>query len=160
MPRFLLTAILLMLLIALALPVRAQEWEDPEREQRRERRDFEWAAEAAAPLAGKSYPWARCAGLYRAMRLHAGRSELGRERFDYARQVDALLTRKAALERAAEFEQPWPSAEMQAEADVAALARLYLTRFERMIGETGRPWTRDFLWQEDNAGCGGLLDGL
>ena len=157
MPRYLPVALLLMVLIAAALPVRAQS-ADPEREERRERRDFEWAAEAAAPMAGESYPWVRCAGLYRAMRLHAGRRELGRDRYDYARQVDALLTRKAALERADEFEQPWPSAEMQAEADVAAIARLYLRRFEGMIAETGRPWTRDFLWQEDNAGCGGLLD--
>jgi hypothetical protein len=44
--------------------------------------------------------------------------------------------------------------------DVAALARLYLARYRAMIAATGRPWSRDPLWAEDNRTCGGLLDGL
>jgi hypothetical protein len=150
--RFLLTAILLMIAIALALPAPASE--------PRDRRDFEAAAEAAAPLAGRSYPFARCAGLYRSVRLHAGRRALGEARWDYAIQVEAALARKAALERAEERGTPWISAQVRAEVDVAALARLYLARYRAMIAETGRPWSRDPLWAEDNATCGGLLDGL
>jgi hypothetical protein len=126
----------------------------------RDRRDFEMAAEQAAPMAGRSYPWARCAGLYRSVRLHAGRAALGEARWDYARQVEAALARKAALERAEEHAQPWRMAVAQAEVDVAALARLYLARYRAMIAATGRPWSTDPLWAEDNRTCGGLLDGL
>ena len=150
--RFLVTAIFLMILIALALPAPAATPLD--------RDDFERAAEQAAPMAGGSYPFARCAGLYRSVRLHAGRRAFGRERWDYATQVEAALTRKAALTRVEEQGQPWRSAQIQAEVDTAALSRLYLNRYEAMIATTGRPWTRDTLWAEDNETCGGLLDGL
>jgi hypothetical protein len=141
-----------MVRIALALPAPAQE--------PRDRAAFEAAAEAAAPMAGESYPWARCAGLYRSVRLHAGRAAMGEARWDYAGQVEAALRRRASLERAAEYGQPWPAAQIQAEVDVAALARLYLARYRAMIAATGRPWSRDPLWAEDNRVCGGLLDGL
>ena len=150
--RFLLAATAVMLLIALALPAPGQT--------PRDRADFDAAAEAAAPMAGRSYPWARCAGLYRSVRLHAGRAALGETRWDYARQVEAALRRRAALERAEETGQPWRAARLGAEVDVAALARLYLARYRAMIAATGRPWSRDPLWAEDNETCGGLLDGL
>ena len=140
------------LALSVALPAAASQMMD--------RGDFENAARAAAPMAGSSYPWVRCAALYRAMRRHAGPAELGRDRWDEARRIDALLTRGAALARAEEYGQPWQSAKIQAEVDVDAVARLYLRRFEAAILETGRPWTRDPLWQSDNAECGGLLDDL
>lgn len=149
--RRLFLSVLAFLLLA-AVPASASQMMD--------RRDFDNAAEAAAPMAGSSYPWVRCAALYRAMRRHAGPAELGRDRWDEARRIDALLTRGAALARAEEYGQPWPSAQVQAEVDVDAVARLYLRRFEAAILETGRPWTRDTLWQEDNDVCGGLLDDL
>ncbi len=154
--RFVLIATGIMLLIALALPAPAQG----QPQEPRDRRAFEAAAEAAAPMAGASYPWARCAGLYRSVRLHAGRQALGAARWDYAGQVAAALARRAALERAAELGQPWPSARVSAEVDIDALARLYLGRYRAMIAATGRPWSRDPLWAEDNRTCGGLLDGL
>jgi hypothetical protein len=94
------------------------------------------------------------------VRLHAGRAALGESRWDYARQVEAALRRRAALERAEETGQNWRAARIGAELDVAALARLYLARYRAMIAATGRPWSRDPLWAEDNRTCGGLLDGL
>jgi len=154
--RFFLTATAIMILIALALPAPAHG----QTHAPRDRRAFEAAAEAAAPMAGASYPWARCAGLYRSVRLHAGRQALGTARWDYAGQVEAALHRRAALERASELGQPWPSARISAEVDIDALARLYLARYRAMIAATGRPWSRDPLWAEDNRTCGGLLDGL
>jgi hypothetical protein len=183
MVRFVLIGSAVMLLIALALPARAlPEGSLPDVTppfgappfgaaaadrhlsgavaEPRARRDFEMAAEQAAPMAGRSYPWARCAGLYRSVRLHAGRAALGAARWDYAVQVEAALARKAALERAEEYAQPWRMARAQAEVDVAALARLYLSRYRAMIAATGRPWSTDALWAEDNRTCGGLLDGL
>lgn len=152
MSRFLLTAVLLMILIALAMPAPAST--------PLSRGDFERAAEQAAPMAGESYPFARCAGLYRSVRLHAGRRALGEARWDYAVQVEAALTRKAALTRVETQGTAWRSAEIQAEVDTAALSRLYLSRYVAMIATTGRPWSLDTLWAEDNATCGGLLDGL
>ncbi|MEO1681606.1 MAG: hypothetical protein AAFU80_25975 [Pseudomonadota bacterium] len=155
--RFFFTAVLLMILIALALPAPAHAAAGG---VPLDRRDFEAAAEQAAPMAGASYRWARCAGLYRSVRLHAGRRALGAERWDYATQVEGALTRKAALTRAEDQGQPWRSAQMQAEVDVAALSRLYLARYEAQIAATGRPWSRDPLWAEDNRTCGDLLNGL
>lgn len=154
--RFILTATAIMVLIALALPAPAHA----QAQEPRDRRAFEAAAEAAAPMAGRSYAWARCAGLYRSVRLHAGRQALGEARWDYAGQVEAALHRRASLERAEEFGQAWPSARISAEVDIDALARLYLARYHAMIAATGRPWSRDPIWAADNETCGGLLDGL
>jgi len=150
--RFILVGTLVMVVIAAALPAPGATAMD--------RRDFEDAAEQAAPMAGASYAYARCAGLYRSVRLHAGRQALGEARWDYANQVEAALHRRAALTRVEEQGQAWPSARLQAEQDIEALARLYLSRYRLMIITTGRPWSRDDLWAEDNATCGGLLDRL
>ncbi|MEM1432316.1 MAG: hypothetical protein AAGG09_22895 [Pseudomonadota bacterium] len=150
--RFILAGTLFMIVIAMALPAPGATPMD--------RRDFEDAAEQAAPMAGASYAYARCAGLYRSVRLHAGRQALGEARWDYANQVEAALHRRASLTRVEEQGQPWRSARLQAEQDIAAVARVYLSRYRLMILTTGRPWSRDTLWAEDNRTCGGLLDGL
>jgi len=147
-PAFLLSAVLAATL-GTALPAAAQLTD---------RRDFERMLEAAAPMAARSWPLVRCAGLTRATRRHLGRAVLGREGWDTLRQRDAALTRAAALVRAQDYGQPWRSATLQAEVDVDAVARLYRTRFEAAIAETGLPWERDPVWSAHAALCDRLID--
>lgn len=150
--RFIAVGTLIMVLLSVVLPARAATPMD--------RRDFDAAAEQAAPMAGPAYAYVRCAGLYRSVRLHAGRAALGFDRWDYARQVEAALHRRASLIRAEDQGQAWPSARLQSEQDIEAMARLYLARYRAMILTEGRPWSRDALWAEDNRTCGALLDRL
>ncbi|MEM9248306.1 MAG: hypothetical protein AAGB05_06360 [Pseudomonadota bacterium] len=147
--RFILAGTVIMVLLSLIVPARAATPMD--------RRDFEAAAEQAAPMAGPAYAYVRCAALYRSVRLHAGRAALGEVRWDYALQVEAALARRAALLRAEDQGQPWQSAESQTAQDVSAVSRLYLTRYRAMIAENGRPWSRDALWAQDNRTCGALV---
>ena len=155
-PRFLVTAIALMILMALVLPAPAVEQAGRTR--------FDRAAETAAGGAGTAYPLLRCAGLYRSVRLHAGRAALGPERWAHAEGVEARLVLAAVALRTGPVATA-PQATTRAardaiEAGVDAVATLYLRRYAAMIALTGRPWSADRLWAEDNAACTRVLAAL
>ncbi len=151
--RFLITATLLMILIALVLPAPAAPASDPAGD----RRAFDAAAERAAPRAGNSYAWARCAGLFRSVKLHAGRAALGEARWTYATQAEGALLATAARVRMRADGQSAASARMAAELDVMALARVYLARYTARAAATGRPWSDDAVWAQDTRACRSLL---
>ena len=154
--------ILALLLALTALPAHPGIFEEEpprfegDRNVARSGDDFTVAALAAAPMAGDSFLLVRCGGLYRSIRLHGGEA-LGEARIAHARRVEARLARAAAITRAAEYGQGWQNALVAARTDIAAIARLYLARYERMIAETGRPWSRDPLWAADTAACSAML---
>jgi hypothetical protein len=154
--RFLTTAIALMILIALVLPAPARELVPRDR--------FDRAAEAAAAEAGASYALLRCAGLYRSVRLHAGRAALGPDRWAHAERVETILTRAAVEQRTGHVEHAehdsTTTARDAAEAGIDAIAALYVRRYAAMIAMTGRPWSADPMWKQDNATCNRLLAGL
>lgn len=154
--RFIVTAIALMILIALVLPAPARDL--PVRER------FDRAAEQAVADAGPAYPLLRCAALYRSVRLHAGRAALGPERWAHAERVETALARAAVELRAGPLDAAGHdmalAARERVETGVDAIAALYLRRYAAMIAMTGLPWSADPMWTQDNATCRRVLAGL
>jgi len=154
--RFLVTAIALMILMALVLPAPALEPADRGR--------FDRAAQTAAGAAGPAYPLLRCAGLFRSVRLHAGRAALGPERWAHAEGVEARLTLAAVALRTGPLSgaaaETTRRARDAADDGIEAIATLYLRRYAAMIAMTGRPWSADPLWAQDNATCARVLAAL
>jgi len=158
-PRALRPALALCLAVALSLPAPARTTEAAPALLDREA--FEARAAERAPRAGISYPYARCAALYRALRLFA-RPESG--------AVDEALRRPTAGERAlideavrARVEQTGmrrAGAGPQTENDVAGIAGLYSERFERLAARDAARWWNDALVETDLRACGLLLDSL
>ncbi|MEE4120989.1 MAG: hypothetical protein V2I65_18465 [Paracoccaceae bacterium] len=120
---------------------------------------FEAEARAVVAQAGPSYPYLRCAALYRALRL-AARSADGAADLARATPGERALIDEAARARVERTGLRRVQVGAQVEGDIAALGRLYTDRFETLAERDADRWWDDALIETDLRACGLLLESL
>lgn len=120
---------------------------------------FEAEARAVVPQAGPSYPYLRCAALYRALRL-AARSADGAADLARATPGERALIDEAGRARAERTGLRRVQVGALVEGDIAALGRLYTHRFETLAERDADRWWDDALVETDLRACGLLLESL
>ncbi|RDC74545.1 hypothetical protein DLJ49_04465 [Rhodovulum sp. 12E13] len=124
-----------------------------------DRGTFEAEARAVVPAAGPSYPYLRCAALYRALRLAARSTDGAAERASATPGERALID-EAARARVERTGLRRVQVGAQVEGDIAALGRLYTGRFETLAERDADRWWDDPLVETDLRACGLLLESL
>jgi hypothetical protein len=126
-----------------------------------DRPDFEARAAGRVPRAGASYPYVRCAALYRALR-RAARPARGpvAEALRRPSAGERALIAEAARARAEQAGLPRAAAGPQAESDISRVAELYAERFEALAARDPARWWNDALIETDIRACGLLLGSL
>jgi hypothetical protein len=124
-----------------------------------DRSTFEAEARAVVPGAGPSYPYLRCAALYRALRLGARSADRAAELASPTPGERALID-EAARARVERTGLRRVQVGAMVEGDISALARLYTSRFETLAERDADRWWDDALVETDLRACGLLLESL
>jgi hypothetical protein len=122
-----------------------------------DRDGFEDAVMATIQGAGASFPFVRCAGLYRFLRVRAGQADPAAQGPPAATEMERMLVEAAKDARLLSRGRTIQVATIEVEADIAAVAALYRERLALMPEGTGVAWWDDAVIETDIRACGLLL---